>query len=1273
VTVVPPGSVDPLLPYVPRLVYEWLRDVPELEYRSIPGSLAFCDISGFTNLTERLSRRGKAGAEEMGDVLNATFEELLAAAYDYGAGLVKWGGDAVLLLFTGDEHPLRACRAAAEIQEVMRRISRTQTSVGVVRLAMSIGVHSGDLDFFLVGQEYRELLVSGPEASMVTRMETIAEAGEIVISTATANCLEQQSPNCLGAPKDIGRLLVKGPDVARLPNRSEPEATIDLTMALPPGFCEYVRSGAVEYEHRQVVAGFVEFSGSDALLEDEGPESLTNAIRHVTDICQKAARDNGVTILSSDVYEDGGKFLLVSGAPRSQGDGEARVLGACRAIIDAQGVLPLRAGINTGRVFAGDYGPFYRRTYSITGDSVNLAARLMAKAKHGEIVVAPAVLERAHTSFELTPMEPFMVKGKSEPIEAFLVGAVSTRSNAAQHRRTPFVGRTGELGLLRACAASAGVGDGQAVELIGPPGIGKSRLLDEFIAGVPYTVLFADGDVYGTATPYQPLHRLFRRQLGLADDAEPPLVVRALTELVDQVAPHLAPWLPLIGIVAGADFEETPEVAALDPEARRERLEQTTSEALALLLAEPTVFIFNDMHFMDEATTQLLRQLAIDVGGRPWLIIATRRPETAESLLGVKGLHRIVLEPLNVGTSDQIVAALTENIALPAHRVAALIDRAGGNPLFLQELIAAAVELGDPDSLPDSIEGVITARIDHLAPAQRRVLRSASVLGMNVDLSLLKAITHPEAELQGHAAVTMEGLGEFLVPQDGDSVRFAHHLIRDAAYEGLPYRRRTLLHARTADLLERNGLTRSEHPDLLSFHCFHGARFNAAWEYSCVAGSRARERYAYADAVDCYRRALAAAKHVPSLGDRELARVLESVGDIYFSIGELASAEASLSEASARTRNDPAYLGQIRLKMATVKEANGELSTALKWISRGRTAVKNLSDSEAERVRAQLSARYARIRYLQGRYKEARSWAEQAQLEAAHAGDKRSLAYALEVLDNIEAWTGNLGGEAPILGALEIYQELGDVCAQGRAYVGLGARAYFQGQWNEALDAYAKGEEALRKGGREWDAATASANQAEIEIEQGHSSQAEERLQRAMRVWRGAQAPSEIAYGNNLLGRAATKGRRFDEAMSYFDDARAYLLAAGETHEVLDVDAARARCYLESGDPEAALRLAEATLSASHRLEGTPTAISELQCVRGEALLELTRYEEGLASLRESLAIARQRQSRYEIARALQALLRAGAERGTPTGAAWEEERRSLFDLLGIDEPVRTP
>src|SRR6476661_6671463 len=179
-----------LRPYVPRLVIDWLRSTPQAMHREIDGSLVFVDISGFTALSERLSKKGKVGAELMRDTLDGVFTALLDEAYDWGAGLLKWGGDALLLLFEGPEHAERACRAAWEMQRTIGRVGRLHVSGDTVILRMSVGIGTGSFHFFMTGSVHRELLVSGPAVSETLVMEGIADATEIGISPALAMLLD---------------------------------------------------------------------------------------------------------------------------------------------------------------------------------------------------------------------------------------------------------------------------------------------------------------------------------------------------------------------------------------------------------------------------------------------------------------------------------------------------------------------------------------------------------------------------------------------------------------------------------------------------------------------------------------------------------------------------------------------------------------------------------------------------------------------------------------------------------------------------------------------------------------------------------------------------------------------------------------------------------------------------------------------------------------------------------------------------------------------------
>ena len=186
-----PDAVS-LARYVPRLNAEWDRQTTE-QWREIDGTLCYIDISGFTALSEKLAQRGRIGAEELTEVLSYVFGEMLGVAYDRGGSLLKFGGDALLLVFTGTDHPIQASSAAVEMQAVLREARSYETSAGRLHLKMSVGLHSGTVHLFRVGDSHNELILTGPAASMTTDMEETAAAGEILISSTTRVALPRGS------------------------------------------------------------------------------------------------------------------------------------------------------------------------------------------------------------------------------------------------------------------------------------------------------------------------------------------------------------------------------------------------------------------------------------------------------------------------------------------------------------------------------------------------------------------------------------------------------------------------------------------------------------------------------------------------------------------------------------------------------------------------------------------------------------------------------------------------------------------------------------------------------------------------------------------------------------------------------------------------------------------------------------------------------------------------------------------------------------------------
>ncbi|HEV8157379.1 MAG TPA: adenylate/guanylate cyclase domain-containing protein, partial [Gaiellales bacterium] len=352
-----------LRPFLPRLTIRWISEEPDVRVRALEGTVVFVDISGFTKMSERLARLGRVGAEEVTDVVGFVFRQLLGTAYANGGGLIKFGGDALLLFFSGEHHASDGVAAAIGMRRTLSEMGAIDTSAGKVRLRMSVGVHSGEFHFFLVGERHRELLLTGPGASAVVAMEGTADAGEVVVSLDTA---AQLPPELLSQPKGEGIRLRRHlrPDEAKSyePDPQHVPSSVDLAECIPVSLRELLLAGHGDPEHRRVTIGFIHYDGLDEMVAARPAEEVADALEALVSAAQVACEAHGVTFLGTDVDHDGGKLILVAGAPTASGDDEARMLAALREVQAAELRIPIRVGVNTGPVFAGDIGPSYRRT-----------------------------------------------------------------------------------------------------------------------------------------------------------------------------------------------------------------------------------------------------------------------------------------------------------------------------------------------------------------------------------------------------------------------------------------------------------------------------------------------------------------------------------------------------------------------------------------------------------------------------------------------------------------------------------------------------------------------------------------------------------------------------------------------------------------------------------------------------------------------------------------------------------------------------------------------
>ncbi len=1251
-----PDASSSLARYVPRQSAEWDLSTTEL-WQEIDGTLCYIDLSGFTALSEKLARRGRIGAEELTEALNYVFAKMLGVAYDRGGSLLKFGGDALLLVFTGSDHPIQACSAAVEMQAVLREARSHETSAGRLHLKMSVGLHSGTIHLFRVGESHKELILTGPAASMTTELEETAVAGEILISSATKAALPAGS---VKRKKDRGWLL--GWRKARIECCGwsprivlEPDA---VAAGMPVALRDHLQYGAAEPEHHLATVAFVRFEGVDALMGHEGPRAVAESLDELIRNLQEAVDEEGVTFLASDIDQDGGKLIIVAGVPGVQEDDEGRVLRAARRIVDRAGSLPLRVGINRGHVFAGEIGSDFRATYTIMGDTVNLAARLMAAASPGEVYASPSVLDGSLTLFETSPLDPFYVKGKEHPVQVYAVGAETGNRPSRRGGDLPFAGRVEELAELTGLLDGLSNGTGGVVSVIGERGIGKSRLVDEALAAwkEPTVRLTIRAEPYGTATPFRAIRDAVRTLLGVERSTHPKMAEQ-LRAGIEDLRPDLVPLLPLIAEAAMVEVPMTPEAEATEPRFRMDRTADMLVDLLSAALTGPVLFAVEDGHWMDEASAHLLTRIAERCGESPWMILLTRH----DDLTGFSPPGRAFqLQPLTDEDARALVVEATAGAPLRPHDLEAILERAEGLPLFLEEIVRAVRQAGGTESLPDSLDAIVSAQIDGLAPLARRLLRFASVLGRSFRVDTLNDLVADEQVALD--AATQSQLAGFLEFDGSDRMRFRHALLRDAAYEGLSFRRRQELHLRAGQVIERHaGRDPEAVADILALHYARAGEHERTWRFARVAGDEAMAAYANVEAAVQYERALDAARRLPELADDEVRPIWTRLGDVYEEAGLFVEALEAFRRAS-RLTTDPVAEADLVLRRARARARAGAYRAALSESTRGLRLLAEIDGTAAAGARARLTSFSGVIRQTQQHPEEALALAKQAAAAAEDSGELEALARAYEVMDWAFRMLGRADEATHADQSLALRRAIGDSSGAAIVINNMGAEAYFSGQWDRAVELYAEARAALLEAGNAVQAANAAANIAEVRIDQGRFEEAEPILEEAVRVLRASDFRDAAMFAEVQHGRLLVRQQRIDEAVGELEAVLAEATELGHQGMVLQAALTLAGAKVRSDEPQAGREILDQAEERSP--DAVPFFRAGIARVRASALMTQGEWGPAAEEVRRGQAHAEQHDLPYE--QALLTMLsfeiahRAGWE---PDQAALDEATTTLTGL----------
>lgn len=1194
------------------------------------GTALFADISGFTPLTEALSKMlgQRRGAEEISRQLNHVYDALINEVERYGGSVINFAGDAITCWFEGDAGA-RATASALMMQRAMAQFSSlTLPSGGMVTLAMKAAVAGGPVRRFVVGNPAIQLIdvLAGATLGRMSIVEHHANRTEVVLS-----------PECFPAVAESALVLEWRPDRESTTNTLypviggllkpidphpwpdlAPEALTEAQVRpwLLADLYDRLNEGQSKFlaELRPAAALFLRFSGIDY---DDDPHAGQKLNDYLCWVQEKIHYYEGF-LLQVSVGDKGSYGYAAFGAPIAHDDDPVRAAAAAQTLratpSEFNFITSVQLGLSHGRMRAGPYGGTMRRTYGVLGDDVNLAARLMQSAAPGQVLASQMVVDSTASAFSWEGLAPIKVKGKAQPVAIYQLaqsGPTPYRRMAGRARSNTLamVGREAEREQLVGALQNLIAQHQSRVFIVeGEAGIGKTRLLDEVRQAAQaerVPVLSGVGDAIERSA-YQAWREVFYALLNWEALADPEARRQSILTALGAERAGLAPLLN--DVVKENLFEENDLTRNL---IGKPRADSTREVLLSILHAAaqhaPLVLIIEDAHWLDSQSWALALAVQQRTRNAPMLFILATRPLTEPlpeftQLAQAPHVHRLRLQPL---PRHEVLTLISQRLGanrLPDSVAALIQSKAEGNPFFSEELAFALRDAGwievvggqcrvapgvDINTLvlPDNIQGVITSRIDRLTAPQQLALKVASAIGREFALRTLRDIHPVEAdkprlnhylEVLAQLELTLRGVAPELL------YLFKHTITQDVAYNLMLFAQRRELHQTIGEWYEQEfaGRLAQAYP-VLAHHWSRAAEsaqqhlepeaaahiIRKAVDYLTKAGDQALQISAFREAVSAYETAL--------------------------SFSPSARATGGLGQGVRAT---------LLVKLGNTFEAMSDFRPATERLRAGLELARALGDI---RLLAEALSGLCWVSARQGAHAEARALAEEAIALARAADDKATLALALRRLGVLSK-----GDRAAAIrhyeDSLRLYQEINDEKGIAACLNNLGNMAAGVGDYAGAALYYGDGLTIAREAGDRLVVATFLGNLGEIARRQNDFEAATKYLLEALTTYKEIGAREGVATNLMNLGWVASARKDPAAALEYFRDALAEAMAIGALPRALGAICGIAGLSARFGDYQRAAELVGLALShPASNAEVKQDAEPVLSAVRAAVPLEV--------------------------------------------------------------------
>ena len=984
----------------------------------LEGAVLFADLAGFTRLTENLARIGHEGAEELNRICNAFFAKMITVVHEEGGDVLRFGGDAMTLFFPGGAEG--GLRAAQRMQAEAEGFRSIETRAGLFELTMKIGISTGSLLVGTVGDGRigYDYFAAGDALDLAAEAEHHAKKSQIALCP---KCAQEMASG--GIPVSVlqdGFGLVGGsgnseevrPGAHGRERRAEAPTGSKLATFLPAFIAERlsVAGGLAVAEHRRTTVLFLSFKGIDYEADPKAAEKVRSVYAEIASSVKK----HGGFVNKLDMGDKGSKALCLFGTPHALEDQEAMACGAAMEIFESpvlRGTLTeARIGITASRLFAAYVGSDERREYTVMGDGINLAARLMGSAHAWRTLASEEVAREAASVISFRPLDPIFVKGKADKVAIF---RPEGEKEAGAAPGAGFVGRV-EL-ISEVLPELSDTGCFSAFAITGEPGVGKSALLhrlgqslDE--AGIRHVTVPLVS--YSAQTYLAAFIGVVYSCIGAGRGDDPDLKAEALKQALPLEDRE---FLPLFNLILGLNLPETEATSALEAKDRKDVTFAMLSRLIQGQAAERPYGVFLDhLEYADPASLDFLQVLVAEAARTPLKLLTAFRSTAGPSISGAMASARTVqVPPLDTSEVTQYLVQVAGFASPPEAFLAFLMQKTRGNPKFLEQMLEALKKAGlvapgpsgflevDEDrlaatSFPDTLEGLLLARVDDLAETQRQLLKAASVLGDSFSVNLLRGLVGKPMEAVQDELLGLAERGFVKMDTWGERpyARFTDSLLRDALYGSLTFATKRASHRQVAELLEQEGAGISKLWPHLAQHFDAAGEEARAMHYLWLSAEEARARYDNLSAFSLLGRYVALAEKAGAKAgeDGTFRKALLYLAEACKELGRMEEAD----NFSRRIVDEAAFPCPerviARLRMAEITRRRGQLKEALDLQSQALVEAKAMEDLKLQcGTLLDMGVPHA----MMGRMDEAMGYFKQAEAIARKIKANISLANAL--------------------------------------------------------------------------------------------------------------------------------------------------------------------------------------------------------------------------------------------------------------------------------------